>query len=82
MSGPRRRPAVLVCCSFILAGVLLDRPANRARALRALSSVCGRTAAALRRISVSSGLAYIDIAYPSVDIGVSVETTPEQRNIG
>lgn len=78
----RIRPAVALACSLVLAGALLDRPANRAATLRAVSSISSRTAAVLRRVSLATGLRYVDIAYPSVNIGESVETTSDSRNLG
>lgn len=76
------RPAVLLACSLILAGVLLDAPAARARTLRAISSVSGRTAAGLRRVSLATGLRYVDLAYPSVEETISREGSPDRGNIG
>lgn len=77
----RPRPAVLLACSLILAGVLLDGPAVRARALRHLSTLSGRTAAGLRRVSLATGLRYVDIAYPYVEETISRETASDQGNI-
>lgn len=74
------RPAVLLACSLIVAGVLLDGPAVRARTLRALSSVSGRTAAGLRQVSIATGLRYVDIAYPPEET-LSRESSPDRGNI-
>lgn len=77
----RPRTARILCCSLILSGVLLARPSARAHTLRALSSISGRSAAALRRLSLASGLRYIDMAYPSVDSGIPFETGSDSENL-
>lgn len=62
-AGPRR-PILALAVALIVSGVLVDGPALRARTLRAICYLTGRSSTALRRISLATGLRYIDVAYP------------------
>jgi hypothetical protein len=67
------RRARLQAAAAITAGalaVMLTDPANRRPIYKAVSIATGRAAELLRAVSLATGLAYVDLAYPA-------ETAPE-----
>ena len=55
---------MLLSGALVVAAVLLDGRNLRRRALRTASKLSGRASTALHSASLSTGLAYVDLAYP------------------
>ena len=67
------RTPIVIACVCALAAVAIN-PAVRAHTLRIISTLTGRTAAGLRRMSIATGLRYVDLVYPPVEETISRET--------
>lgn len=67
------RPPIVIAFACALTAVTIN-PAVRAHTLRIISTLTGRTAAGLRRMSIATGLRYVDLVYPPVEETISRES--------